>query len=122
MLFVESTVFHRRVAQFLDDDEYKALQNHLLNWPTVGNVIRSTGGLRKLRWSDSSRGKGKRGGCRVIYLLHGTSERIDFIAIYGKDEQDDLSTEQRRQLSKLADTLKREVSKQLNRGTGSRWK
>nr|EUJ13268.1 hypothetical protein RSP673_16735 [Ralstonia solanacearum P673] len=36
----------------LSDDEYSALQQELLAQPDAGDVIKGTGGLRKLRFSD----------------------------------------------------------------------
>ena len=60
------------------------------------------GGLRKVRVEDQSRGKGKRGGARVVYLDIPQAERIDLVTIYGKDEQDDLTPRQKKQFANLA--------------------
>jgi len=49
----------------LSDDEYKELQEHLIERPDVGTVIEGTGGLRKVRWA--AKGGGKSGGVRIIY-------------------------------------------------------
>ncbi len=67
MEFIEAPAFTRYVAQYLDDDEYRRLQNRLAGNPAIGDVMPGTGGFRKLRWADSKRGKGRRGGLRVIY-------------------------------------------------------
>ena len=40
----------------------------MLKDPEAGDVITGTGGLRKLRHGDATRGKGKRGGLRIIYF------------------------------------------------------
>lgn len=64
-LFIETTTFTATVG----DGEYRQLQSEMLANPTVGDVMPRTGGFRKLRWQDSRRGKGKRGGLRVIYYL-----------------------------------------------------
>jgi hypothetical protein len=69
LVFVELTPFVRFREQHWADDELRALQRFLLVTPTAGDVIRGTGGLRKLRWAGS--GRGKRGGARVIYYLAG---------------------------------------------------
>ena len=66
-LFVELPPFSRYRQTYLDDDAYHQLQLLLLQQPEAGDVIKDTGGLRKLRFADSRRGKGKRGGLRVIY-------------------------------------------------------
>lgn len=65
--FVELPPFLRVRADYLDDYAYRALQNELMDYPEAGDVIKGTGGLRKLRQPDARRGKGKRGGLRVIF-------------------------------------------------------
>jgi mRNA-degrading endonuclease RelE of RelBE toxin-antitoxin system len=60
--------------------------------PHVGNIIRGSGGLRKVRWAAT--GRGKRGGIRVIYYWAVDREIILMLLIYGKNEQDDLTAEQ----------------------------
>ena len=67
MEFIEAPAFTRYVAQYLDDDEYRLLQNRLAINPDLGDVMPGTGGFRKLRWADPRRGKGRRGGLRIIY-------------------------------------------------------
>jgi len=62
--FIETRLFTRLAQDFLDDDEYRALQKVLINNPETGNVIPGSGGVRKLRWRAP--GRGKRGGYRVI--------------------------------------------------------
>ena len=58
---------------------------------------------------DESRGKSKRGGARVIYLDIPEAERLDLITIYGKDEKDDLTPEERRLFAALAKQAKAEA-------------
>jgi len=62
--------------------------------------------IRKLRWSDESRGQGKRGGVRVIYLHTPEAARVDLITVYGKDEADDLSRDEIRTLCEYATQLR----------------
>ena len=64
--------------------------------PDAGSVIRGSGGIRKLRWAGS--GRGKRGGLRVIYYWWVAKERISMLRMYPKNEQDDLSSDQLKQL------------------------
>jgi len=66
-LFIELPPFERYRQDYLTDEGYRNLQNFLLLTPKAGDVIAGTGGLRKLRFGDPKRGKGKRGGLRVIY-------------------------------------------------------
>lgn len=65
LTFVETTLFTSLVGQYLSDDEYAALQQALTANPEAGDVIRGSGGVRKVRWGVA--GRGKRGGIRVIY-------------------------------------------------------
>ena len=76
----------------MNDEEYAELQTFLAGRPDAGNVIKGSGGMRKLRWAGS--GRGKRGGLRVIYYWWVAKDRISMLMIYPKNEQDDLSTNQ----------------------------
>jgi len=69
--------------------------------PDAGDVIEGTGGLRKLRFADARRGKGKRGGLRVIYYWWGAGLQFWLYTIYDKDERDDLSPQQRKTLKSM---------------------
>ena len=82
MIFVELSWFNQRVRDFLADDELRKLQSTLLENPALAPVMPDCGGLRKLRWKVAGTGKGKRGGCRVIYLNHPKVSRIDLVAIH----------------------------------------
>ncbi len=99
MLFVELTPFIAFRNEHWTDEDLQALQNHLLDNPDAGDVIRGSGGLRKLRWMAS--GRGKRGGARVIYYHYVTAEHIYLIYGYAKNEQEDLTREQLKQLAQL---------------------
>ena len=70
-VFIELAAFERHRANYLEDDEFRGLQNLLMLHPEAGDSIAGTGGLRKLRFADLRRGKGKRGGLRVIYYWWG---------------------------------------------------
>lgn len=96
MVFVETSIFTRRVNDYLDDEEYGRLQGFLTMQPQSGKVIQGTGGIRKLRWAGS--GRGKRGGLRVVYYWWVAKDRISMLTVYPKNERDDLTAEQLRQL------------------------
>lgn len=66
MKIVETSIFTRKLRTLLSDEEYRLLQNELIKNPEKGKIIKGSGGLRKIRWSIS--GKGKSGGVRVIYF------------------------------------------------------
>jgi len=105
MVFKETSRFTRQVTDLLSDDEYAELQPALVANPELGDIIRGTGGLRKLRWASPTKGKGKRGGLRVIYYWFVKAEQIALMFMYGKDEQVDLTSEQRERLKQLLATL-----------------
>jgi len=95
-LFVELPAFERHRAEYLDDEAFSALQTALLADPEAGDVIRGTGGLRKVRFEDTRRGKGKRGGLRVIYFWWVDGRQFWLFTLYGKGEVSDLTAEQRK--------------------------
>lgn len=69
-----------------------------MQYPEMGDVVANTGGLRKVRFSDTLRGKGKRGGLRVIYYWWQGGVQFWLFALYNKDELEDLSHDQRKVL------------------------
>jgi hypothetical protein len=71
------------------------------------------GGLRKLRIADPKRGKGKRGGARLIYLHIPLIEHFLLIDIYGKDEQEDLSVGEKKILKQLAEHFRRQLIRKV---------
>lgn len=89
--FVEMPAFERLRSEYLDDDGLRQLQRALSENPRAGDVISGTGGLRKVRWPDSRRGKGKRGGLRVIYYWWVRGSQIWLFSLYDKDQMSDLS-------------------------------
>ncbi|WP_231669971.1 toxin [Ralstonia solanacearum] len=96
----------------LSHDEYNVLQQELLAQPDAGDVIKGTGGLRKLRFSDKRRGKGKRGGLRVIYYHWDGGSQFWMFVVYDKDEAIDLSSDERKVLARL---LEQEVKARSER-------
>ena len=97
VVFVETPIFNRRVQEYLDDDEYAEMQAFLLRRPDAGSIIKGSGGIRKLRWAGS--GRGKRGGLRVIYYWWVAKDRISLLLVYPKNEQDDLTANQLKKLN-----------------------
>ena len=116
-VFVESTEFTEWVTTHLADEEYSALQQELMDQPNKGDVMPGCGGLRKIRTPDPKRGKGKRGGARVIYLYVPEAKRFFMLDVYGKDEKDDLSASEKRILSDLTTELKRQAKAAVSRTT-----
>lgn len=92
MQFIETSVFTRQLDELLCDSDYCDLQCFLATRPESGQVIRSSGGLRKLRWRNVDRGKGKRGGLRIIYHFSSEKSQIILLLIYSKSRKDDLTS------------------------------
>jgi hypothetical protein len=101
MIFIETSVFTRQVQALLTDDEYADLQRWLVANPEAGDVIKDTGGLRKVRWALDARGKGKRGGVRVICFHVNDKAQIRMLLIYSKGVKDDLSAAEKRVLKAI---------------------
>lgn len=108
LTFIELSFFEKYRSEYLSDEEYRALQNELLENPTKGDLIQGTNGLRKIRVSNSSRNKGKRGGARVIYYYLLNQYQIYFFTIYGKETKDDLSQAEKNTLANLVKIIKGE--------------
>lgn len=104
--FFETPLFTRLLPEYLDDQGYQDLQRALLENPASGDVIPDTGGFRKLRWRDSKRGKGKRGGLRIIYYYLADEDQVWFFTIFDKDRLPDLAPKDKR-------VLKQAIQKEL---------
>jgi hypothetical protein len=94
-LFIELRMFQKHRDEYLDDDLFRSFQLELLKNPEAGDLIEGTGGLRKIRFCDQRRGKGKRGGLRVIYYWWSGFDQFWLFTVYSKNEQDDLSPSQK---------------------------
>ncbi len=114
MEFIEAPAFTRYVDQYLADEEYRQLQNQLANNPELGVVMPGTGGFRKLRWADPKRGKGRRGGLRIIYYYFLADLQIWLMTIYDKDEASDLSP-------KVKKALKGDIENELHARQAARY-
>lgn len=90
--FKETSFFTKQINELLSDEELDDLQWALMANPESGDLIRGSGGLRKLRWAGS--GRGKRGGLRLIYYWHVPGSVILLLLAYLKNEQDNLTTDQ----------------------------
>ena len=101
MVIIETSIFTRRITELLSDDEYRELQATLVERPKSGPVIPGSGGIRKLRWSAS--GRGKRGGARVIYYWAAEQDHLLMLFIYAKNESDDLTREQIKTLRNIVE-------------------
>lgn len=89
MLFIETTLFTSLIYNYMSDEEFTGLQYYLMNYPDAGDIIPGSGGVRKLRWAI--RGRGKRGGIRVIYYWRNSRSEIWLITVYAKNEASTIS-------------------------------
>ena len=92
MELIETPIFTKKIVSILSDDEYSNMQWLLAINPEAGPVIPGGGGIRKLRWRAS--GKGKSGGVRVIYYVYARDQKIYLLYPYKKSEQEDLTHKQ----------------------------
>jgi len=102
MIFIETSIFTKEIERLLLDDSYRKLQSVLMLRPEAGNVIRGSGGLRKIRWNLP--GSGKRGSLRIIYFW-SPPDTIFMLFPYRKTEQEDLTPDQLKLLRKMVKEL-----------------
>lgn len=89
LVFIETRLFSRLADEHLCDDELSRLQHYLNENPEVGDIIRDSGGVRKLRWG--ARGRGKRGGFRIICFLRSQQGEIWLLTLYAKNMAESIS-------------------------------
>lgn len=100
MVFIETEIFTGRIVQCVSDEDYRRLQAHLADHPDAGDLIRGSGGVRKIRCAAD--GRGKRGGARTLYYWD-VPDRIYMLFCYLKNEREDMTPSQIRALRKLAE-------------------
>ena len=104
MEFIETLNFATSIYNYLDDDAYFDLQLALIEQPDKGDIIKGGGGIRKLRFA--AKGKGKRGGVRVIYYWLSESGQIYLLHIYSKSAKDNLTSNELAELRSLVKEIK----------------
>jgi hypothetical protein len=110
--FIESQPFSRKLHRLAGDgaDEVlRAIQRDLQRKPDRGAMVPGLGGVRKARIANPGRGKGKRGGYRYLYLYLETRQHIHLLFLLDKNEQEDASEEQRKQIRHWTAQLKRDA-------------
>src|SRR5688572_26048444 len=95
-VFIELPAFERHREEYLNEAHFRELQAALIANPLAGELIEGTGGLRKMRFADERRRKGKRGGLRIIYYWWSAGFQFWLFTIYDKDEISDLTPQQRK--------------------------
>jgi hypothetical protein len=110
VVFIESHAFTRRLRELAGDAAEQVLsgiQRDLLADPERGSMVVGLGGIRKARIPNPRRGKGKRGGLRYLYLFVMRRDHIHLLYLLDKNEQEDLTTEQRAVLRQMAARVKK---------------
>lgn len=100
---VEVEPFKRVVSSVLTEDELEEFKYFIASHPESGDLIRGTGGVRKVRWAP--KGIGKSGGVRIIYYFHDLDMPLFLITAYKKSRKVSLTKQQRNQMSTLVDLL-----------------
>ena len=103
--FVETSIFTRQIKELATDDELKDLQAELIAQPDKGDIIKGTGGLRKVRMAVGN--KGKSGSIRVLYVL-ALADKIYLVLAYPKAVKDSLTAEEKAKLKQIVHSLKGE--------------
>ena len=98
MEFIEAPIFTRLVYDYMDDFEYSAFQIGLASKPDAGDIIPGSGGVRKIRWSG--KGKGNRGGLRIIYYWKNKENEIWLLTVYAKNEAENIPVSILREIRK----------------------
>jgi mRNA-degrading endonuclease RelE of RelBE toxin-antitoxin system len=100
----ETPTFTRQADDLFDEEEKQALITFLSQNPLAGDVMPGTGGVRKLRFAAS--GRGKRGGARVIYYYCDESVPLYALLVYPKNAKTDLTPKDKRAATALVEVLK----------------
>jgi len=89
----------------LNDADLSALESLLMADPDAGDVMAGTGGVRKIRFAPPSRHTGKSGAFRVAYTYFRTGDTVYLLTIYGKNEQENVTAEQKAEFKALMKVL-----------------
>jgi mRNA-degrading endonuclease RelE of RelBE toxin-antitoxin system len=101
IIFIETSIFTKVLPNYLSDDDYRGLQSYLLQKPDAGDIVRGSGGVRKVRWATS--GKGKSGGVRAIYYWKKSEHEIWMLTMYSKSERSTIASHILKQIAEAID-------------------
>ena len=105
MQVFSTRAYERAIRKLLGEEARREMEDAIVAAPDAAPVIRGTGGIRKLRWAGS--GRGKRGGIRTIYFYHANPTAIYLLTAYAKADRDDLTPADTRTLSRLVAAIKK---------------
>ncbi len=101
MVIKEASVFTKQIKGLASDDGYSEFQNDLIDNPELGDIIKKSGGIRKVRMA--AKGKGKSGGARVLYYWIKDEDQIFMLLAYAKSDMDNILDAQLEILRKLVE-------------------
>ncbi|MEL0614236.1 type II toxin-antitoxin system RelE/ParE family toxin [Marinomonas arenicola] len=101
MIFIETSLFTKILPSYLSDEDYRGLQSYLLKKPDAGDIVRGSGGVRKIRWAPS--GSGKSGGVRAIYYWKKSEHEMWMLTMYSKSERASISGSALKQIAEAID-------------------
>jgi mRNA-degrading endonuclease RelE of RelBE toxin-antitoxin system len=101
MRIVETPIFTKKVKEILSEEDYRLFQIKLIDDAEAGSIIQGSGGIRKIRWAGS--GRGKRGGSRILYYWYNKEGVILMLFIFKKNEKDDLTKAQLKNLKTIVE-------------------
>jgi hypothetical protein len=111
--FYETPAFARDWSQVARHEDLLRLQTELIANPFIGDVVKDTGGLRKMRFAK--KGIGKSGGERVLYYFFGSYGVVLLALSYSKTEIANLNDDQKKALTKLAEDFEALLKRQTKR-------
>ena len=105
MQVYSTRTYERAIRKLLGEEARREMEKAIAAAPAAAPVIRGTGGIRKLRWAGS--GRGKRGGIRTVYFYHADPGAIYLLTAYAKADREDLTPADTRALSRLVSAIKK---------------
>jgi len=85
---IETPTFQRLATEIWSEEERLEFVSWIAENAEAGDVVKGTGGLRKVRWSRP--GMGKRGGARVIYFKRDERGDLVLLVVYVKAKFDNI--------------------------------
>ena len=107
MRIFTTKTYQRAISKIATPENRKAMETTIAANPIAAPVIPGTGGIRKMRWSGS--GRGKRGGIRTIYFYHADPGAIYLLTAYTKSSRDDLSADDKKAWARVVKAIKQEA-------------
>ena len=105
MQVFSTRTYERAIRKLLEGTAHREMEEAIVAAPDAAPIIRGTGGIRKLRWGGS--GRGKRGGIRIVYFYHAGPNAIYLLTAYAKADREDLTPADTKALSRLVAAIKK---------------